>query len=132
MGDVRSILAKNRVATLATINPDGSPWATPVHLFADDTALYWFSRDSHQHSGNIANDSRVSAALWSNTEGTFGAYVSGNALQLSEVETAEKMTLVTDALGDIPPYFQGTFAFKLELGRLDPSKSSEKRWYFYS
>lgn len=132
MDGICKILRNNRVATLATINSDGSPWATPVHVFADDTALYWFSKDSHQHSRNITGDARVSVALWSNAEGTYGAYVSGTALQLSETETVEKMTLVTDALGDIPPYFQGTFAYKLELGRLDPSKSSEKRWYFYS
>lgn len=129
---IQSILESNRVGTLATINPDGSPWATTVHIFTDDNALYWFSKDTHQHSTNIEVDPRVSVALWARTESTVGAYISGAAVKLSAEETANARQLVVEAIGTIPSYFEGTFAYKLNVGQPDLSKSSDKRWYFYS
>lgn len=132
MKDVKAILAHNIVGTVASINEDGSPWATPVHVFADDDALYWFSKDTHQHSINVDRDSRVSLALWARTEGTVGAYISGNVLKLSRQETDDALRIVVDTIGVIPPHFEGTFGYKLVLGAPDLSKSSENRWYFYT
>lgn len=132
MENVKKILETNLIGTLASLNQDGSPWATSLHVFGDDTSLYWFSKDTQQHSRNVELDPRVSLALWSKTEGTAGAYISGTATKLSTEETATALQIVIDTIGAIPPYFEGTFGYKLNLGVLDPSKSSEKRWYFYS
>jgi hypothetical protein len=132
MNDLKDILAINIVGTLATLSSDGSPWATPVHIFADDDSFYWFSKDTHQHSQNLERDRRVSVSLWSNTERTKGGYVSGAVTKLSLEETAGMLILVEKTIGHIPPYFEGTYAYKLPIGQLDPKRSSPNRWYFYS
>ena len=132
MEDIKKILEVNIVGTVATVNEDGSPWATPVHVFADDNALYWFSKSTHQHSVNVEREPRVSLSLWAQANGTQGAYISGSVIKLSSEETADALGIVVATIGAIPPYFEGTFGYKLNLGQSDPSKSSEKRWYFYS
>ncbi len=132
MDALKYILAVNPIGTLATINPNGSPWATPVHIFSDNEAVYWFSKDTHQHSLNVEKNPQVSVAVWSKTDRTKGGYISGNAEKLSSDETASALEIVKKTLGHIPPYFEGTYAYKLPIGQIDPKKSSPNRWYFYS
>lgn len=132
MNEIKSILSDNLIGTLATINEDGSPWASPLHIFADDSALYWFSKDTHQHSENIALDDRVSVALWSETGVTRGAYVSGRAVKLNATETPAVLDIVVSTVGTIPPVFENTSAYRLPIGPVNLSKSSENRWYFYT
>ena len=132
MEAIKKILDENLIGTLATLNEDGSPWATPVHIFADDEALYWFSKDEQQHSINISNDPRVSVALWSQTEGTKGAYISGIATKLEADETPAALDIVVSTVGKIPPVFENTSAYRLPIGQINSSKSSENRWYFYT
>lgn len=129
---IRVILAENLIGTLATLNDDGSPWATPLHVFADDKAVYWFSKDTHQHSRNIEGDARVSLSLWSRAEGTKGVYISGNAVKLDDAETAKILHDLAAKDGKIPPVFENTSAYRLQIGQINSSKSSEKRWYFYT
>ncbi len=132
MENIKAILGENLIGTLATLNEDGSPWATPVHIFADDEALYWFSKDEQQHSLNIRNDARVSVALWSQVEGTKGAYISGRATKLDAEKLPAALDIVVSAVGKIPPVFENTSAYRLPIGQINGSKSSEKRWYFYT
>ena len=132
MENIKRILGDNLIGTLATLNKDGSPWATPVHIFVDDGALYWFSKDEQQHSENINRDGRVSVSLWSQNEGTRGAYISGFATKLSVDETPAVLDIVVSAVGKIPPVFENTSAYRLPIGQINTSKSSENRWYFYT
>lgn len=132
MNDVKKLLEANLVGTLATINEDGSPWATPVHVFSDDDAVYWFSKDTQQHSENIARDPRVSLALWARIDGTVGAYISGITEVLSVEVTTTKITTIASHDGSIPAHFEGTTGYRLPIGLLNRGKSSEKRWYFYT
>ena len=132
MEEVKAILSANIIGTLATINEDGSPWATPLHIFTDDEALYWFSADTHQHSQNIERDGLVSLALFSKDDGSKGAYISGVATKLDIAETAEAQHIVIDLFGKIPPVFENTSGYRLPLGEINRGKSSEKRWYFYT
>ena len=132
MEEIKQILAVNLIGTLATLNEDGSPWATPLHIFADDEALYWFSQPDHQHSVNVERDGRVSVALWSKQDGMAGAYISGIATKLSAAETEKALEIVVATIGAVPPVFAGTSAFRLPVGSLNPSKSGDKRWYFYT
>lgn len=132
MEAIKTILGDNLIGTVATLNEDGSPWATPVHIFADDEALYWFSKDQHQHSRNIERDPRVSVALWSQSGGTKGAYISGNAMKISADALPEALEVVVSAVGKVPPVFENTSGYRLPIGTPDTSRSSENRWYFYT
>lgn len=132
MESIKTILSDNLIGTLATLNEDGSPWATPVHIFADDEALYWFSKDQHQHSRNIERDSRVSVALWSQNGGTKGAYISGGATKITADVLPEALEIVVSTVGKVPPVFENTSGYRLPIGQLNTSQSSENRWYFYS
>lgn len=132
MNDIKTLLAANLVGTLATVNEDGSPWATPVHIFADDEALYWFSKETQQHSINVERDPRVSLALWARTERTVGAYISGVATKLNVEETTTHIMSLASPDGTIPPFFEATSGYRLPLGEINRGKSSEKRWYFYT
>ena len=132
MENIQEILNSNRIGTLATLNSDGSPWATPVHIFADNEALYWFSKDTHQHSVNVANDSRVSISLWSSEGGQKGAYISGEVTKLAGDDEKRAFDVVLATFGSIPLVFADVAAYCLPLGTLNEAKSSEKRWYFYT
>ena len=132
MEDIKAILEANLVGTLATLNEDGSPWATPVHVITGDNELYWYSKDSHQHSQNILRDPRVSLALWGRTEGTKGAYIQGTAVRLEGDAAEQAFARIRKPDGTLPGVFENTSPYLLPVGPINRDKSSEKRWYFYS
>lgn len=132
MENIKTILEVNLVGTLATLNEDGSPWATPVHVIAGDNELYWYSKDSHQHSQNILRDPRVSLALWGRTEGTKGAYIQGTAVRLEGDVAEQAFARIRKPDGTLPGVFENTSPYLLPVGTINRDKSSENRWYFYS
>ncbi len=131
--DYKEILSKNLIGALATINADGTPWATPLHVFADDGNVYWFSALERQHSGNIEHNPRVSLALYDGdtTDGLKGVYIAGAAQRFDDFEYARE--LATKKLGGtFPRAFDGMAAYRLPIGALDEVKSNGNCWYFYS
>ena len=132
--DARALFAETVLGTLATINEDGSPWATPVHVFADDTAVYWFSGTDKQHSRNIERDPRVSVAVFSPDEshGPKGAYFNGTVTVLDEAGTDYAKGLVVARIGKLPTVFEKATAYSLQIGEFNSSKSAGNCWYFYS
>lgn len=130
----QAILNENILGTLATVNEDGSPWATPLHVVADNDALYWFSTEDKAHSANIARDGRVSVALFSPDEsrGPKGVYVNGRAELLGSEQRAAVYALFQGRLGSVPSVFDTASAYKLPFGSLDEQKSTGNCWYFYN
>lgn len=130
--DAQQIINENLIGALATVNVDGTPWVTPLHVFADDENVYWFSTLERQHSGNIKNNGRVSLSLYDadTTGGLKGVYITGRA------EVSDDFTYVHDLavkkLGSFPKAFEGTAAYRLPIGSLDEEKSTGNCWYFYS
>lgn len=120
------------IGTLATLNEDGSPWATPVHIVAHDNYVYWFSKDTHQHSQNVIRDPRVCVSLWSKNEGTKGAYINSTTERLEGENADAAFAMVKEKLGSLPPVFENTSPYRAKIGQINSSKSSENRWYFYS
>ena len=58
----RRIIDTNKYLTLATVGPDGLPWASPVFYTPDGhSTLYWASGPETQHSRNLAH--RPDAAI---------------------------------------------------------------------
>lgn len=130
----KTILDENILGALATINSDGSPLATPLHMVADTEALYWFSQPSAAHSQNVAREPRVSLTLFSpdTSQGPKGVYVSGQAQLLDEAERADVYALFEQRLGTVPAVFATASAYRLPIGTLDEQKSTGGCWYFYS
>lgn len=132
MKELQAILKGNMVGTLATLNGDGSPWSTPVHIIAVDDEILWFSKPTHQHSQNLLRDPRVSVSLWSTNEGTKGAYLSGRADILEGADAERAFERVQKPDGTLPSVFVGTTVYRLKVGQLNNEKSTDNRWYFYS
>ena len=134
--EARVILNNNVLGTIATLNEDGSPWATPVHVFYDEatSAVYWFSHETTQHSLNVARDSRVSLALFSPDEshGPKVVYINGTAVQLDEESTTKAKDVVRVRLTTLPPIFDTASAYMLQIGNFNSSKSTRNCWYFYT
>src|SRR5690606_35634593 len=110
------------------------PWATPLHIVADNTAMYWFSTTDRAHSLNIARDARVSIALFSpdDSRGPKGVYVNGHTELLDEMGRDKAYALFQQRLGSVPSVFATASAYKLSIGTLNEQKSTGNCWYFYS
>lgn len=134
MEDVRTILDTNLVGAIATINEDGSPWVSPVHIVSDDTAVYWFSKETTQHSQNIERDPRVSLTLFSPdpSRGLKGVYVNGAVEKLDVPTTTTAKKLLEAKIGFLPPNFVEMTGYKLKMGDLNRGKSTGNCWYFYT
>lgn len=132
--DIRSILEENLVGAIATINEDGSPWVSPVHIFSDDEAVYWFSNEDKQHSLNAERDPRVSLTLFSPdlSRGPKGVYINGKVQKLDDEATTAAKQLMVAKIGKILPVFETATAYRLPLGTFNSSKSTGNCWYFYT
>lgn len=132
--DAKTILAENIFGTVATANEDGSPWATPLHIFYDDTSIFWFSYDKAQHSLNIKREPRVNVVVFSTDEsqGPKGAYFIGKAVELDEVANTRAKDLARVRLGSLPPVFEHAAGYSMPIGEFNRGKSKDNCWYFYS
>lgn len=132
--NIRAILDNNLVGAIATINEDGSPWVSPVHIVADGQAVYWFSMEDKQHSLNVARDPRVSLTLFSPdlSHGPKGIYINGSVEKLDVDGTTEAKKLLEAKIGFLPPNFVETTGYKLKIGELNRGKSTGNCWYFYT
>ncbi|HMS92761.1 MAG TPA: pyridoxamine 5'-phosphate oxidase family protein [Candidatus Saccharibacteria bacterium] len=132
--EVQGVFDENVIGTIATINEDGSPWSSPLHMVTDGEYVYWFSKETTAHSQNIARDSRVSVSLVSSdmSKGPKGVYVNGRAEVLSGDDDIRARNVATKRLGSLPPVFDVATAYRLPLGQYDDEKSTGNCWYFYS
>lgn len=132
--EARAILSENLIGAVATINEDGSPWISPLHIFSDEEAVYWFSNDDKQHSINIEKDPRVSLSLAAAdmSHGPKGVYINGNATKLDVDTTTEAKKLIEARIGKIPPAFENASAYRLPIGQPNSGKTVGNCWYFYS
>lgn len=132
--EAREILNSNLFGTVATVNEDGSPWNSPIHVFSDEQAVYWFSSEERQHSLNVARDPRVSLTLFSTdlSQGPKGVYINGPATKLDVDATTEAKKLIEAKIGKVPPVFETAAAYRLPIGQINSGKSVGNCWYFYS
>ena len=134
MNQVNELFAENILATLATVNADGTPLSTPLHVASDGEYIYWFSKESTVHSQNIARDPRVSLTLFSPDEsrGPKGVYVNGQVELLRADSEQAAREIIGTRLGGFPPAFAAAKAYRLPIGVYNAEKSTGNCWYFYS
>ncbi|WP_051426528.1 pyridoxamine 5'-phosphate oxidase family protein [Jiangella gansuensis] len=64
----RRIVDANAYLTLATVDPNGQPWATPVWFAHDDyRTFFWVSRPGTRHSQNIDTTAAVGIVIFDST-----------------------------------------------------------------
>lgn len=134
MENIEEILKDNLVGAIATLNEDGSPWVSPVHIVSDDQAVYWFSMEDKQHSQNLERDPRTSLTLFSPdlSRGPKGVYINGNAEKLDVAETTEAKKILEARIGFLPQNFVDATGYKLKIGEINRGKTTGNCWYFYS
>lgn len=132
--EVKDIFSNNIVGTVATINEDGSPWVSPVHIVSDESYAYWFSMEDKQHSKNIDRDPRVSLTLFSPdlSKGPQGLYINGVATKLDVAATTEAKKLLEAKIGFLPQSFVDATGYSVKIGELNRGKTTGNCWYFYT
>lgn len=130
----QQVFNDNVLGMIATINENGSPWISPLHLVTDGDYVYWFSKDTTVHSTNIVRYPRVSLSLFSpdTSKGPTGVYVNGQAEKLSGEADKSARQVMEKRLGSFPSNFDAASAYRLPLGAYDDEKSTGNCWYFYS
>ncbi|MDN5819773.1 MAG: pyridoxamine 5'-phosphate oxidase family protein [bacterium] len=136
LSKARKILADHYIGAIATIDSDGSPRSTPLHIASDDEYVYWLSKPNKVHSQNIDRDGRVfvSLASPSGQSGLRGVYLRGRAEHLSGDKQKPIYQLLVSRIGraNMPPNMDSADAYRLRIGSSDEQKSTTNCWYFYS
>ena len=134
--DLVKIFDKNYVGCIATVNDDGTPWATPLHMAVDDDHkyVYWFSDEKERHCKNHERDDRVSLALYTPEGGPHkeGVYLNGSVEKVDESEWKDIKELLERRLGFSLGTFDTGAAYRMPIGQYDEQKSTGNCWYFYS
>lgn len=72
---LNQILDSNHYMTLATVDADGNPWASPLtYVFDGEKYLYFISSNHSAHILNIAKNSRVSFAIFDSLQTVGNAF----------------------------------------------------------
>jgi uncharacterized protein YhbP (UPF0306 family) len=100
-----AVIETNKYMTLATVDGDGRPWATPVYFTPDGhTHLYWASSPDAQHSRNLAANPVVSIAIFDSTvaigQGK-AVYFTADVQLVPEAELAECARLFCGRLPEL-------------------------------
>jgi nitroimidazol reductase NimA-like FMN-containing flavoprotein (pyridoxamine 5'-phosphate oxidase superfamily) len=97
-----AVIAANKYLTLATVDRDGRPWATPVYFTPDGHEhFYWASSPDAQHSRNIAANPDVTMVIFDSTV----AIGDGQAVYL----TAHAQVVPDDELVDRAKFYSGRY-----------------------
>lgn len=116
--DALNVLINAKIATLATVNSDGSPWSTPVQISFRDGAIVWHSGIDAVHSENLARDNRISITVLEMNEGA------SKAVFISSFVNPAKGAAFNEQ-------YQKTMAeYSAPLGELDEARSAPNRYYF--
>lgn len=130
----QKIFDENVLGMIATVNEDGTPWISPLHMVTDGNYVYWFSQEEATHSQNIVRDGQISLSLFSpdTSKGPTGVYINGRAERLTGEGDQLARTVAAQRLGSLPSVFDTASAYRVPVGTLDDQKSTGNCWYFYS
>ena len=130
----QKIFDENVLGMIATVNEDGMPWISPLHMVTDGNYVYWFSQEEATHSQNIVRDGQISLSLFSpdTSKGPTGVYINGRAERLTGEGDQLARTVAAQRLGSLPSVFDTASAYRVPVGTLDDQKSTGNCWYFYS
>ena len=61
---INHLLQRAQTGSLATLNPDGTPYSTPIHFVYFDNAIFLHGLPKGKKLDNIAHDSRVGFSVF--------------------------------------------------------------------
>jgi len=61
---IDQLLKRAQTGSLATLNPDGTPYSTPIHFIYFDGAIFFHGLPKGKKLDNIAHDSRVGFSVY--------------------------------------------------------------------
>ena len=94
----RAIVDEIAFMTLATVDAEGTPWASPV-WFAHDrySQFLWVSRPSTRHSQNIAANSRIAIVIFDSRTPINtgrGVYLEAEAAEVTDDAEVERLMAI--------------------------------------
>ncbi|MFE0252534.1 pyridoxamine 5'-phosphate oxidase family protein [Streptomyces sp. NPDC059010] len=101
----RAIIDGNMYMVLATVGPDGAPWAAPVFYSTEDGRdFYWASSPDVTHSRNIAHEPRVGIVIHDSrapvgTAAPRALYLTATAAELDGAEALEGLRVIPGPAG---------------------------------
>jgi nitroimidazol reductase NimA-like FMN-containing flavoprotein (pyridoxamine 5'-phosphate oxidase superfamily) len=114
-----TVVAANKYLTLATVDGDGRPWATPVYFTPDGhTHVYWVSTPEARHSRNVAANPDVSIAIFDSTVPIGGAeavFLTAHAQLVPADELDECARLFASRLPEVRDYTADALRAPAEL-----------------
>jgi pyridoxine/pyridoxamine 5'-phosphate oxidase len=94
----REIVDEIAYMTIASVDPDGKPWASPVWFAHEDyTRFHWISRPEARHSQNIAAHRRVAIVIFDSRtpiDTGRGVYVEAEAEEVTDENEIERMMTI--------------------------------------
>ncbi len=61
---IKQLLERAPIGSLVTINPDGTPYSTPIHFVYYDEAIFFHGLPKGKKLDNIGHDSRVGFSVY--------------------------------------------------------------------
>jgi pyridoxine/pyridoxamine 5'-phosphate oxidase len=94
----RAIIDEIAYMTLATVDADGTPWASPVRFaHASYSELLWISRPETRHSQNITSHPQIAIVIFDSRtpiDTGRGVYVEGHAERLTDETEVERVMAI--------------------------------------
>ncbi|MDQ1510109.1 MAG: hypothetical protein QOG50_1953 [Actinomycetota bacterium] len=100
---IRKLLDGKNFATVATLNPDGSPQASVVWVLRESDAILFSTTRSRQKARNLARDPRISLTIFDLENPYHSVELRGTAELIADPEKALSKRLSQKYLGEDPP-----------------------------
>jgi general stress protein 26 len=94
----RAIIDEIAFMTLATVDADGIPWASPVWFaHANHANFFWISRPETRHSQNIASNPRIAIVIFDSRtpiDTGRGVYLEAEANEVADDAEVERIMAI--------------------------------------
>ena len=93
----KRLIDGNSNMVLATADPAGVPWVSPVFYVADgDYDLYWTSDPDARHSANVRSNAHVAIVIFK-TDPVDAVYISARAVEINDIAEVTKAVEIMHA-----------------------------------